>query len=372
MRVSLRKLLVAALVLVVLGILFYRSRSVISLQGFNWDRLAHSVREARVSLLLLSLASIYTCYAIRALRWVRFSRYLGQPTFANVFTSTLVGFTAVFLLGRAGEPIRPLLIARKDRLPISGTFGIYVLERVFDIASTLVIAALSLLIFPATLSSGGANTAWEAPMRTTGLFLLAGVLAAVIFLVYFRLHGAEALEHRLAGWRRATGWKRRTAGVFAGFSEGLRAIRTFPDLLAAIVYSAVHWGLIAMIYLWVAHSFGGRLAELDFPRAMLVLVLTMFGSTLHLPIVSGGSQAASFLAFTVIFGVEKEPAAAAAIMVWLITFAAVSLLGVPLLIREGCSIGELRRLARAEAEAEAAGAHAAPADVSGKPGGPVR
>jgi len=372
MRGSLRKVLVVALVLVVLGALIYRSRGVITLQGFSWARLWHSVQQARLSLLLLSLITIYTCYAIRALRWVRFSHYLGKPTFRNVFRSTLIGFATIFLLGRAGEPIRPLLIARKDHLPVSGTFGIYVLERVFDGGSTAVIAVLSLLIFPETLSSGEAHATWEARARATGLMLLAGLLAAVVFLVYFRLRGAGALERRLAGWRESTDWRRRMAGIFTGFSEGLQAIQTFPDLLAATFYSTVHWALIAMVYLWVSHSFGGRLAEIDFPGAMLVLAFTMVGSTLQMPTVGGGSQAASFLAFTVIFGVEKESAAAAAITLWLITFAASSLAGVPLLIREGWSMGELRRLARAEAEAAAAGAHLAEPGVPTKPGEPLR
>jgi len=44
-------------------------------------------------------------------------------------------------------------------------------------------------------------------------------------------------------------------------------------------------------------------------------------------------------------------------VLWLMAFAASSLVGVPLLIREGWSMGELRRLARAEAEAKAGGAH---------------
>jgi hypothetical protein len=60
---------------------------------------------------------------------------------------------------------------------------------------------------------------------------------------------------------------------------------------------------------------------------------------------------ATFLVFTVIFGIEKERAAAASITIWLITFAGGCLLGVPLLLREGWSIGELRTEARAEAKA---------------------
>jgi uncharacterized protein (TIRG00374 family) len=361
---SLRKLLVVVLVLLVVGVLVYRSRGAITLEGFSWVRLGQAIREARLSLILLSVAAIYVGYALRALRWVRLSRYLGGAGFSSVFRSTVIGFTMIFLLGRAGEPIRPILIARKDRLPISSMFGIYAMERVFDTAATAVLAGLSLFLFPDMLSSGGANAAWVAHARTTGVVLLAGLLAAIAFLVYLRFHGAEAVNRRMAAWHTRAGWRARFAMIFGGFFEGLQAIRTVSDLLAAVAYSAVHWAVIACIYLWIAHAFGGQLGALSFPGAMLVLAFTMVGSTLQLPAVGGGSQAASFLAFNVILGVEKEPAAAAAIVLWLVTFAACSVAGVPLLIQEGWSMGELRRLARAEAEAEAAGTHV---DAGGAP-----
>jgi len=253
-----------------------------------------------------------------------------------------------------------------------------VLERLFDAASTAVLAGLSLLVLPHMVSSGSVAKEWEVRARATGVLLLAGLLAAAAFLVYFRLHGAGALERRLERWRVAEGWRRRLAGLFAGFAQGLQAIRTFSDLLAAVVYSALHWALITLIYLWVAHSFGGRLAELDFSGAMLVLAFTMVGSAVQLPGVGGGSQVASFLAFTVVFGVEKEPAAAASILLWLVTFAASSLAGVPLLIREGWSMGELKRVAREQAaRAAAPGAPArdaarVPRPGSSKSGDPAR
>ena len=138
---------------------------------------------------------------------------------------------------------------------------------------------------------------------------------------------------------------------------GLQAIRSIGDLLLALAYSAAHWALIAVVYLWIAQSFGGRLAEIDFRGALLVLIFTLVGSTVQLPGVGGGTQVLAFIAFTRIFGIEQEPAAAAAIVLWLISFAAVAAVGVPLLIHEGWSMADLRRLARSEAEAENAGKH---------------
>ena len=95
--------------------------------------------------------------------------------------------------------------------------------------------------------------------------------------------------------------------------------------------------------------------------AMLVMAFTLVGSAVQLPGVGGGSQVACFLAYTAIFGVESEPAAAAAIVMWLITFAACSLAGVPLLIHEGISLGKLREFAH---EKEVG-------DVEGKEGDPA-
>jgi uncharacterized membrane protein YbhN (UPF0104 family) len=86
--------------------------------------------------------------------------------------------------------------------------------------------------------------------------------------------------------------------------------------------------------------------------AMLVLAFTLVGSAVQVPGVGGGSQAGSIIAYTAIFGVEREPAVAAAIVLWLISFAMCTLVGVPLLVREGWSLGELRRMAKDEEAAE--------------------
>jgi len=358
MNRSLRKGVFLLLLVILLGALLYRFRGAIKLEGFRWELLGESVRHARLSLLLLSIATIYICYAIRSLRWMRLSHYLGPGTFPHVYSATLEGFAAVFLLGRAGEPVRPLLIARKNRLPVSGSFGIYVFERILDASATAVIAGVALVIFPIAAQPGEQAGPFLEAARATGIAIFVGLFVLIGFLVYFRWHGAGALASRLESWHSHPGWRAHAAGLIVGFSEGLQAIRTWGDLFAAVGYTAVHWFLVLWVYVWVPHSFGGGFNVIDLRGAMILLAFTMVGSTAQLPGVGGGTQLASFLVFTAIFGVEKEPAAAASIVLWLITFAASCLAGLPLLIGEGLSMGELRRLARAEAEAEDLGEHA--------------
>ena len=114
--------------------------------------------QANVWFLLLSLVGIYASYLIRAVRWRQFSSYFGTASLGGMFSATIMGFAAIFVLGRPGEPVRPLLLARKSRLPVASMFGIWVLERLFDTAAAIVLACLSLLVFSGSLSDAGANT----------------------------------------------------------------------------------------------------------------------------------------------------------------------------------------------------------------------
>jgi uncharacterized protein (TIRG00374 family) len=320
---------------------------------------AESLRQARLPLLLLSIVAVYGLYALRALRWMAFSRTLGRTNFWNVYSATLMGFAALFLLGRAAEPIRPVLIAKKDSLSMPRMFGVYVLERVFDMAATAILAGAALLMFKGHGLINDQNAHMMSAARSAGAALFAGLVIVVAFLIYFRYHGAEWLKRRLQHptWR--AGWRSKVALLLEGFTDGLQGIRTWTDLGVLIAYTAAHWLLVVFCYLWISHAFGGELAQLNFAGATLVLAFTMVGSALQLPGVGGGAQLATFLVFTLVFGVEKEPAAVAAIMLWLITFAGCCLVGLPLLFREGWSMGELRRMASAEAQAAEAAEAAA-------------
>ena len=355
MQTSSRKLLVVLIGLLLLGFVVYRSSGMLHLGDFSGTKLLHAVRNANPFLLILSVLAIYGCYAIRALRWKVFQQNLGPSHLATIYGLTLAGFSAIFLLGRAGEPVRPLLLARKEKLPVSGMFGIYVLERLFDLASAAVIAAIGLLLFKSNADSSGAATRLEVAARTTGLFFSAGVVGAIAFLVYLRLHGTALLERRLQGWLNGHGWRASVAGMLLGFARGVQTIRSGKDLTLSIAYSVAHWFLVLLVYLWVSHSFGGALGRINIGDGMLVMAFTLVGSAVQLPGVGGGSQVASFLAYTAIFGVESEPAAAASIVLWLITFAACSLAGVPLLVHEGFSLRKLREMAEHEKEAAVEG-----------------
>ena len=346
----LRKLLLLLLALVLIGLLLYKSSGFLASVNFSWPKLWAAIRGADPLLLGLGVVGIYACYGIRSLRWQVFQRNLGAGHFWTILKLNLAGFASIFILGRAGEPIRPVLLAKKERSPIADLFGIYFLERIFDAASTVAIAAIALTLFHGNARQEGGSHLLERAARTTGVFLLMFVIGAIAGLVYLRLHGTEALQRRLQGWLHAKNWKTTLANVVLGFARGVQTVRTWGDLLLAIGYSALHWALVVYVYLWVSHAFGGKFLTLDLGDAMLLLAFTVVGSAVQVPVAGGGSQLAALLVYTTVFGIEKEPATAAAIVIWLITFAACTLVGVPLLVHEGFSLGQLRKIARQERE----------------------
>lgn len=339
MRSSTKKLLVllAAVLAVVFAI--YRFGGTLHGASFSGAKLWLAIRNANPYLLLISVVAIYGCYALRALRWGVFQQNLGASNFWPIYGMTLSGFAAVFLLGRAGEPVRPLLLARKEKLPVADMYGIYALERIFDVVSAAVIAGIALLVEKRHVPVA----------NTTGALLIGGVAGVIGFLVYFRLHGTAALERALSGWQKSHGWREKIAGTLLGFARGVQIIRSWGELALAIFFSAAHWALVFVVYIWITHSFGGKFAELTAADALLLMAFTLAGSVFQLPLAGGGSQLAAISVYK-FFGIETEAATAAAMVLWLITFAACSLVGVPLLVHEGFSFGKLKKLAEHESE----------------------
>lgn len=355
MQTSSRKLLIILAGLVLAGFVVYQSRGFVHKANFSGEKLLHAVAGANLYLLLLSVFVIYGCYAIRALRWQLFQGNLGSSRFWIIYKMTLAGFTAIFALGRPGEPVRPVLLARKEKLPIANMFGIYALERLFDFGATAVIGALALVLYQSHGYQAGLTTELGPWVRKAGIVLLAAVVGGILGLVYLRLRGSAELERRLQGPLSAHGWRSSLARILLGFVRGVQAIRTWRELFLAVVYSGAHWFLVLLVYYWGSRAFGGRLGTLSLGDVMLVMAVSLVGSVVQLPAVGGGAQLASYLVYTKIFDVQPEPATAAAIVIWLIGFAMCSFAGVPLLIQEGLSLGKLREFAHEkEATGEAA------------------
>ena len=128
--------MVAAVVFVV-----YRWRT----SGFAWNEFTAALRHVDWSWLALALALILATYVGRALRWEIMLRPLSERRqFVAAFYRHRIGFTAVVLFGRAGEPVRPYLIAKKEGVSFSSQIAAWLVERILDLLMVLLIFGIAL------------------------------------------------------------------------------------------------------------------------------------------------------------------------------------------------------------------------------------
>jgi len=125
---------IAAVVL--MAVLVWRWRTA----GFDWQRFSSTLIGVRWPWLLLSIPVILSTYAVRALRWTVMVQPVAEhPSFWRILDATCVGFTAIVFFGRAGELVRPYLIATKEKVPFSSQIAAWLLERILDLLMIVLI-----------------------------------------------------------------------------------------------------------------------------------------------------------------------------------------------------------------------------------------
>src|SRR5262245_53144985 len=135
-----RKILVAGVVLAIAAAGTYAFT-----KGFDLQRFMESLRKVNPWGLTASIVvSVATSLGL-ADRW----RLLGRPVKAvairPLFEATLVGFSVIYILGRAGELARPVWLMRREKVPFSASVATLVAERFLDMISLIGVFAWALL-----------------------------------------------------------------------------------------------------------------------------------------------------------------------------------------------------------------------------------
>jgi uncharacterized protein (TIRG00374 family) len=291
---------------------------------------------------LLTLAT----YTLRTWRWQHLLRPVGRARYGPAFRATVIGFAASFLLpARAGEIIRPYLLARREGLSATATFATIVLERLLDLLTVLLLFGAFLLFFdpglaaadPRVFSAVRIGAAGAAAVALAGLVVL-GVLAGHPERLAV---GARRLERWLPA-RMAAGIER----LVARFAEGMGILRQPKALLRALAISIPLWLSIAAGIWLTARAF-----HMTFPYtgSFLVMSLLVVGVSVPTPGAIGGFHAAFRIAVTTFYGASEEQAVGAAIVLHAVSFVPVTLVGIAFMAHEGLSIGNVQRLAHERA-----------------------
>jgi uncharacterized protein (TIRG00374 family) len=328
-----------AATLAIVAFAVYRWRT----SGFAWHEFAAALENVDWSWLTLGLALILATYVGRALRWQVMLRPLKKnTTLWPVFSATVIGFTAVVLFGRAGEPVRPYLIAKKEGVTFSSQVAAWVVERMLDLLMVLVIfgVALSQVSRSAIQHGPRVKIVLEAGGYTAGL-TGAACLALLLGLRQFRGGVQKRLMDGLGFLPVAMTAK--IAKALESFGEGMESTRSGSRTALLVFYTVVEWCVIAASFRCVFKAFPATRA-LGMTDVVILLGFVCFGSIVQLPGVGGGMQIVTVLMLTEFFGVSLEAASGIALVLWIISFVAIVPIGLVLAFREGIQWRNLRHI----------------------------
>ena len=302
-------LLVAVAVLIVYG----RHRI-----HFSWHIFVEQLRQAEWSRILLALGSIYLGYVLRSARWALLIRHNKKVPLLSLLGTQVIGFTAVALIGRVADPVRPYLVSKKTGIPLSSQVAVYIVERLFDAGSMALIFCSVILLAPA------GSLPHPEIIRKASYTALATTLAGGLFLVAVRFFGSGVA----AISEKAFGAVSRKLGSAVGdkirtFHTGLDTLRSFSDFAIILGASLTMWALITLAYLETTRAFvaSPQLGHMTIAQCMLLMASSMVASGFQLPILGWFTQiglvAAAMSGF---FGVAPEPATGCAATLLLVTF----------------------------------------------------
>jgi len=213
--------------LVLSGLLAY-----LAVRGVAWSEVLLGLRGVRYGFLLLTAGGVVASLALRAWRWAVILRPVQRVRTWPLFAITAVGYLAILAIPfRIGEVVRPVLLAGRERVPLSSAVASLVVERCLD---GLAFAALVV-----TVATWIPLPDWARPLGY-------GMGGAYLLLLGFLAWAWLARERGLLVISRIAEWtlpsKAAAVGAIAqSFVQGLRVLPDFRNLATAILLSGGLW-----------------------------------------------------------------------------------------------------------------------------------
>lgn len=301
---------------------------------FDFHVFRQQISQADWRDILIGLLCIYLAFVFRSVRWARLLKHHQKVPPLSLIGTQVIGFTAIALIGRVADPVRPYLVSKKTGLALSSQFAVYIVERLFDAGSMALIFSIAMLWIPeaeivrATSHSKMVTSMQQhSPLLATILARYGGLvftIAGAVFLVAVRLSGAAIA----AFFERTFGLVSKKLGAAVGekirtFHSGLDTMRTFGEFAATAALSIGMWLLIAFAYFITFRAFTGspELASITAPKTVLMMIASGGASIFQLPVLGWFTQIGIVAAIlTGVLGASPEASMACATCLLLVTF----------------------------------------------------
>jgi hypothetical protein len=313
----------------------------------DWQTVGAHLKGARIWPLALAAALINLTLLVRSLRWRALLKPISPVKLRNLFAATSIGFGSIFVLGRAGEIVRPAVLSLRERLQPTATFATILIERLFDTTAVVSLFAVNLLFFEPPVSRQDEISA----IHTIGLLLVIGLVAGIAILVALRLKAKPIL-----GWleKQSKHLPRNLMQPLLNFvghlSEGLSVLLNARALLTTLFFTACVWGLVSAATWLTLYAFG---LSYPFSNVIFILGFGLVGSVVPTPGGSAGAFHAAAAKALEFLGLDPNLAASIAIVYHLIAFGPPFIVALYFLIRDDISFSQIREMIASEGAAQA-------------------
>lgn len=314
--------------------------------GLDWNTVSVHLRDVRIWPLLLAALLINLTMFARSFRWQAFLSPITPAKFSNLFAATAVGFGAIFVIGRAGEIIRPAVLSLRERIKPTATFATILIERLFDTTAVVSFFAVNMLFFELPSDQGNADALGA--IRSIGLTLLIGVVAGIFILALLRLKAPAII-----GWmeRHGARFPKKLYSPLLNFirylADGLSVLLNLRALATTVFFTVCVWALVCAAT-WLT-LFAFRI-NFSISHVIFIMGFGLVGSIVPTPGGSAGAFHAAAAKGMEFLGLDANLAASIAIVYHLIAFGPPFIVGLFYLIRDDISLRQMREMLASETE----------------------
>src|SRR5688572_15649336 len=317
-----RKLLVLLALCLVGAIVAYR------LWGgdFNWTLFLSSLKSMDARWLIASVLTTIVTYWFRAIRWQVLLAPLKAVRLPSLLSITVIGFAAIFLLGRAGEVARPVWLARREKVSLTGSVATIVVERVVD--AIMLVAAFVIALLLADVPGSATPTLTLLKDWAWIIAAIAGLAMAALFVLRSN-----------AAWIVGKIPFRRIASLMDSFLQGLSFLQNGRSLALVLIQSLCLWALIALQFWFMLLGMNFSFSP---AASTLVMVGAGIGSIAQIPAIGGGFQAGYVFCMTALLSVPLEQAVATSLIAAALSFAPTIAISFVFMAAQGFSMRDLK------------------------------
>lgn len=327
------------LILVALILLWFFGRNL------DWVEVGRILRRANWLYLIIAVAIICLGYLLRAVRWRVLLEPITESSMKELFATTTVGFAAIFLIGRAGEIVRPMWLPMRDRrVRPSAAIVTIALERVFDLASLICFFSFSLIWF--TPPSG--HESEYASIKFVGNAMLVCTFIGIAGLIAYQRY-SDVIISWFSRQTERNFVPRRLRSILLSLlrqlATSLVILRSWQEILLVTFWTVALWFAIAVPTWLVILAFE---LPLSFVDSIFIMGVASMGSLIPTPGGAAGAFHAATAGSLMLLNIDRDNAAAVSIIMHLVYFAPAIIFGLYYFIHGDISVERFKSLLSSE------------------------